>query len=161
MGRFSEFLGQVNKYPLAGNTGWITDKGDIIVCSFFEHVRDARKFVQNNPAYTEISCWFEALDNLDQEAEAGYAECDKEGGGWHEYEMEYDSFWYKAVKKLYSDKWVRIYFSKQNSTLTVSGFPHGIQDHYQLTQSLKEALEREFWEDCPNIKVEYEKENEL
>lgn len=159
MGRFSEFLEHVNKNPLAGNTGWITDKGDIIVCSFYEHIRDARKFVQNNPSYKEISCWFEEhLDNLDREAEAGYEECKEEGGGWHVYEMEYDSFWNKAVKKLYSYKWVRIYFAKQNSTLTVSGFPQGIQDHYQLTQSLKEALEREFSEDCQNIKVEYEKE---
>lgn len=159
MGRFNEFIAEVRKHPW-GATAWITDKGDVIVVEGYFHVSGARAFMKDKPSYSRLHDWFEEhYADYEASVDEGMESCNEDGGGWHSWEMANVDLDWKATEKLYNCGWVRIYFCRQgtNPTLTVHGAPKGIKDHYERTQSLKEALENEYRESCPDIKVEYEK----
>ena len=159
MGKFDKFLDEVRKRPW-GSTAWISDKSDVIVVDGYRHVSGARSFMKGKSSYNKLSHWFEEhYAGYESSVEEGMQDCAEEGGGWHSWDMWADELDWKATKKLYNWGWVRIYFSRQGSdpTLTVHGMPKGIKNHYERTQSLKEALENEYWESCPQVKVEYEK----
>ena len=160
MAKFDKFLSKT-KEDGWGTTGWITDKGTVLLVPPYDHVNFAYDHIKGKGGYKNLKKWFEKhLKDLRESHDASARMYKEEGGGWHYYEMEWDNFTWEARSKLLNYGWVRIYFEKPASILTVHGRAKGLKEHYERTQSLKEALEREYWESCPDITVKYEKERE-
>ena len=161
MSKFDTFVSKIStsKY---GNTGWITHKGDVIIVKLFDHLKDARNFMLNKPSYAKISNWIETKYNELNEDEAEYLPiCEKEGGGWHVYEMARDNLSYRGTKRLLDFGWIRIYFEASNSTLTVHGSSKGIKEHYSRVETLKAQIENEYWETHSSVTVKYENSDKL
>jgi hypothetical protein len=118
--------------------GWITNKGDIVVCAMYDHFsKEVLKLA--NESIKDFDSWYESEYESVKATEQSCQNLIEQGEHpeWHCYEIANDHFHFECLTKLYNAGWIR-FGSYDNTNYELEGFKFAFTNQADKIQTFKE-----------------------